>query len=299
MFWGFLKFSTLLYINTYKLICLNFNMLHIIGIGYKKEHINFEMMEIIKKCSYVFLEYYTSFYEDDFEVLSDFISKKITICNREDIEVNVEEKILSKSVTEDVAMLVLGDPLIATTHTDLIIRCKESGIDFKIYNNVSVANYIAKTGLQFYKFGKITSIPFFGEKFMPRTPFIVYNENQKIFAHSLFLLDLNPSSDFAYKGKSRFLTAGDALSFLIKIQKIMIENDEISENEITNMLSLNSYVICCSRMGFNDERIVYGTFSQIIELDKNSNFKEPLCIIIPCKMHEIEQKFLEMFYKIN
>ena len=40
--------------------------LHLIGIGYKKEHISFEQMELIKNSKEVYLEYYTSFYQDEF-----------------------------------------------------------------------------------------------------------------------------------------------------------------------------------------------------------------------------------------
>lgn len=54
----------------------------------------------------------------------------------------------------------MGVPLIATTYTFLLLRAKNEGINFKVYHNISIANLITQTGLQFYKFGKITSIPF-------------------------------------------------------------------------------------------------------------------------------------------
>ena len=71
--------------------------LHLIGIGYKKEDITIEQKKVIEKCENVFLEYYTSFYEDDFSEVEKFLKKKIKICKRIDIEIKVEKKILEKA----------------------------------------------------------------------------------------------------------------------------------------------------------------------------------------------------------
>jgi len=269
-------------------------MLHLMGIGIKKEHINFEMMEIIKKADKVFLEYYTSFYQDSFEDLSEFIGKKVEICNREVIESQIEDRIIKPAKDETIVLLVIGDPLIATTHTDLLMRSTQLKVETKVYNNVSIGNFITRTGLQFYKFGKITSIPFFSEKFMPRTPYLVFQDNFKMGAHSLFLLDLNPSDDWQYKGKEKFLKAGDALEFMLKIPKIMLENEELEEKD-TTLIDEETPAIICSRLGFDDEEIIFDNISGLIKLDKSRNFKEPLCIIIPGDMHEMELKFLENF----
>lgn len=269
-------------------------MLHLIGIGTKKEHINPEMLESIKKSEKVFLEYYTCFYENSFEELSEYLGKKVEICDRNDIESEVEEKILKPSQKKDISLLILGDPLIATTHTDLLLRAKEMKIETKVYSNISIANHITKTGLQFYKFGKITSIPFFSEKFMPRTPYLVYIDNHKMGAHSLFLLDLNPSNDIAYKGKEKFLKAHDALQFLLDIPKIMKDEEEIEEKE-AEFLTEETDAIICSRLGFKDQVISFGTVKELIKEDKIKNYKEPICLVIPGDLHEIEEKFLHQF----
>lgn len=269
-------------------------MLNLIGIGIRKEHINFEMLEAIKKSEKIFLEYYTSFYETEFDELSKYLGKEIIICDREDIESKIEEKILEPAKHKQISLLVLGDPLIATTHTDLLLRAKELGVETNVFQNISIANNIARTGLQFYKFGKITSIPFFSDKFMPRTPYMVFIDNFKMGAHSLFLLDLNPSNDIANKGHEKYLKASDALKFLLKIPKIMLEEEEIEEKEST-FIDNETPAIICSRLGFKDEEIVYDEIGALIKIDEHKNFKEPLCIIIPGDLHEMEEKFLEQF----
>ena len=269
-------------------------MLHIMGIGYKKEHINLEMLKVIKSSSLIFLETYTSFYEDSLRELSKFINKEIIVCDRDDIEINIDKKIFHEAKTSDIVLMIIGDPLIATTHTDLILRCKELKINFKVYSNVSVINFICNTGLQFYKFGKITSIPFFSEKFMPRTPYLIYVDNYKMGAHTLFLLDLNPNEDIAYKGQEKYLKASDALKFMLDIPKFMLENEEIEEKE-ASFIDEETLGIICSRLGFEDEKILYGTISNLIEYDVKNNLKEPICLIIPGDLHEMELKFLSQF----
>lgn len=46
------------------------------------------------------------------------------------------DTIYASAKEEDVAFLVVGDPLCATTHTDLIIRARELGI--KVTRNLSI-----------------------------------------------------------------------------------------------------------------------------------------------------------------
>ncbi len=269
-------------------------MLNLIGIGYKKEHINPEMKELISKSDKIVLEYYTSFYEDSFEELEKYLDTKIIIADRNYIETEIEDKILLPAKNETISLLVIGDPLIATTHTDLLLRAKELNIETKVLNNISIGNLITRTGLQFYKFGKITSIPFFNEKFMPRTPYLVFIDNYKMGAHSLFLLDLNPSNDTAYKGHEKYLKAGNALKFLLEIPQIMVENEELEEKE-SQFIDEETKAIICSRLGFNDEKIYYSSIKELIKFDEENNLKAPLCIIIPGDLHEMEEKYLNLF----
>ena len=269
-------------------------MLHIIGIGTKKEHITQEMKESISQSEKVYIEHYTNFYQHSFEELEQYLDTTITPCVREDIESRVEELLLEPAKEQDITLLIIGDILVATTHTDLLLRAKEMNVKTKLYHNVSIANLITKTGLQWYKFGKVTSIPFFSEKFMPRTPYLQLYDNMTIGAHSLFLLDLNPSNDIAYKGHDKYLPAHKALQFLLDIPKLMLENEEIEEKE-ANIIDEETPALICSRLGMDDEQIWYGTIQELIEKDSEFTLKEPLCIIIPSEMHELEEEFVGGF----
>jgi diphthine synthase len=262
-------------------------MFYLIGIGSRKEQITQEMFECIQKSDSVFLEYYTSFYEDSLEELEKFLGKKLILAPREVVESEIEERMLEPAKEKDVTLLVMGDPLIATTHTDLLLRAEEMQVKTQVIHNISIANSITRTGLQFYKFGKITSIPFFSEKFQPRTPYLVYIDNHKMGAHSLFLLDLDPINE-------KYLKAHEAMQYLLNLPSKMLEEEELEERE-ASMLDEEAELIICSRLGFTDERIRYGNIKDLIEEDKKNPLPEPLCCIIPGDLHEMERNFLEQF----
>src|SRR3989338_2156436 len=113
-------------------------MLSIIGIGLSDEKdITVKGLEIIRKSDAVYLENYTSILNVPVEKLEKFYNKKIILADRTLIEQKAEETILKDAKTKNVALLVVGDALSATTHTDLIKRAREKNIAVKIIHNAS------------------------------------------------------------------------------------------------------------------------------------------------------------------
>jgi len=74
----------------------------------------------------------------------------------------------------------------------------------------------------------------------------------------------------------------------------MLEEEEIFEKEAT-YLDEETDAIICSRLGFDDEKIIFGTFKKLIAYDKKEELKEPICVIVPGDMHEMELTFLKQF----
>lgn len=58
------------------------------------------------------------------------------------------EEILKDAATKDIALLVVGDPFSATTHTDLFLRAKQTEIPCKVVHNASIINAVGCCGLQ-------------------------------------------------------------------------------------------------------------------------------------------------------
>lgn len=98
------------------------------------------------------------------------------------------DEMLDASKYKDVALLVVGDPFSATTHTDLVLRAKEKGIKFQIIHNASILNAVGSCGLQLYSFGETISIPYWTEAWQPDSFFdkIVANFDRNL--HTLCLL---------------------------------------------------------------------------------------------------------------
>src|SRR3989338_624607 len=158
-------------------------MLYLIGLGLNEKGIPLRGIEIIEKCDRVYLENYTV----DFPYEMKDISVKDTIkLGRGDVE---SDRLINEAKKENVALLIYGAPLFATTHISLVLEARKAGISVKIINAGSIFDAVAETGLQLYKFGKISSMPEWKENYKP--DFLKYvKENQSINAHSLILIDV-------------------------------------------------------------------------------------------------------------
>jgi diphthine synthase len=133
-------------------------MLYIIGLGLNEKSISQEGLDAIKKCKEVYLDNYTVEFPYNIEKLEETIKKKILLANRDFVE---SFEIINRAKKEDIALLVYGNPLTATTHISLIQEAKKQKIKSEIIHNASILDAIAETGLQLYKFGKTTSLPNF------------------------------------------------------------------------------------------------------------------------------------------
>jgi diphthine synthase len=227
-------------------------MLYIIGLGLNEKSISFEGIEAIGKCRKIYLENYTVNFPYSIEKLERVIKNKIIPADRNIVEGN---ELINEAKKEDIALLVYGSPLTATTHITLIEEAKKEKVKCKIIYNASILDAVAETGLQLYKFGKITSIPNFeADSFID-----VVKENKKINSHSLILVDIG-------------LEFGKAVR---RIEKIAGKDK----------------IVVCSELGTDNKKIFYGTIKEL----ENKNINAPFCFIIPAKLHFMEQEVLEGF----
>jgi len=249
--------------------------LYFIGIGLCDElDITVRGLETVKKCDYVYLEKYTSILQCPIEDLEKLYHKKIILADRTMVEKKADE-ILDKALTYNVAFLVIGDIFGATTHTDMMLRAKEKNVKCEYIHNASIINSVGIVGLELYKYGKITSVPFSAENFMPETPYDVIKMNRKEGLHALVLLDLRPD-------ESRFMTVNDAIKYLLHIEN----------NRRENIFTDDTICIGCARIGCSDFTIKMGKAKDLLKED----FGKPLhCLIIPGAMHFIEEEALKQW----
>ena len=114
--------------------------LHLIGMGLgDTEDITLRGLKLLKGSKHVYLESYTSIYpalgKEEIRAAYD-LQGEIISADRNLVESGCDE-MLAQAQTEEVSFLVIGDPLCATTHTDLFLRCKERGVAVDVVHNAS------------------------------------------------------------------------------------------------------------------------------------------------------------------
>ena len=146
-------------------------MLYLVGLGLGgPDDITVKGLEIVKKAKRVYLDGYTSVMSCGREHLEKTYGCKINLLHRTEIEDDeAAEKIFEGANIDDVVFLVVGDPLGATTHTDLILRARKKNISYKIVHNASIMNAVSSCGLQLYRFGKTVSIPYWTDDWRPES----------------------------------------------------------------------------------------------------------------------------------
>ena len=236
-------------------------MLYLIGLGLNLHGISSEGLETAKRCKKLYLENYTVDFTYTRDELETFIGKKIESVDREFVE---GLEFIDEADKKDVALLVYGSPLTATTHIAILDECEKSGIKYKVIYAGSVFDAVAECGLQLYKFGKVTSMPAWKKSFEPDSFMEVVKENESIGAHSLILIDIGLD----------FPNAFEQLEKAAKIHKVQLKK-----------------LIVCQQLGIRT-KFLYRTLEETREF---TGVKKPYCIIIPGKLHEMEKEFLENF----
>src|SRR3989338_4300050 len=243
----------------------SFFMLYLIGLGLNIDGISKEGMELVKRCKKIYFENYTVDFPYSFEELQHEIGKKLIPAGREFVE---SLEIIDEAKKQDVALLVYGSPLTATTHITLLHEARSSGIKAVAIHSSSIIDAVAETGLQIYKFGKITSMPKWQKNFNPESFVEIVQQNESIKAHTLILCDIG-------------LEFQDALEQL----EISAKNKNIKLGKI----------VACQKLGTRERKIFYG---KILEL-KERNVSNPFCLIIPGELHFTEKEFLEGFRDVS
>lgn len=265
-------------------------MLYLVGLGLgRPEDITVKGLEIVKKAHAVYLEAYTSILSCGKEKLEDFYGRPIILADRETIEQRSDE-FMDPAKEKDIAILVVGDPFGATTHSDLVLRAVEKEIPYKIVHNASIMNAIGCCGLQLYSFGETISIVFWEENWKPESFFDKIESNISRGLHTLCLLDIKVKEQTVenmMKGNKifeppRYMSTSLAASQLL----------EIVNSREQSTVTPETMCVGLARIGCDDQKIVAAPLKVMVDHDLG----EPLHSLIVCgHMHDLEKDFLKQF----
>ncbi len=247
-------------------------MLHLIGLGlHDVTDITVKGLERVRACDHVYAEFYTAILGGTgVGDLDDFLGVPVEVLDRQGVEEGAKE-IVEQARTSEVALLTAGDPLTATTHTDLMVRCKEAGVEVRIVHAPSIyAAAPGLVGLQHYKFGRTTTLVRPEANWSPTSPFEAVASNRDAGLHTLVLLDIK--ADEAY-----FMHAHDGLKLLL----------ELAERTGNTWFNMDAQAAIVARAGSDVPFVATGTVRDLLATEPG----DPLhTIVIPGEMHAVEEE---------
>lgn len=246
-----------------------------IGLGLHDEKgVTVRGLEAARAADLVFAEFYTSaLLGADARALETLLGKTVHRLSREQVENGKE--ILEAAKDHRVAFLVAGDPMVATTHVDLRLRAAAEGIPTRVIHGVSIQGAAAGAlGLQAYKFGRTTTVPFPSQDREVTSPLDPILENLRAGLHTLVLLDLREDG--------AFLDPKAALESLL----------DMARSRGTTEFGPETWVCILSRVGSPGVRITTQRVTEVLKRDLGP----PLhCLVVPGKLHFLERDALVAF----
>lgn len=253
-------------------------MLYLIGLGlYDEKDLSLRATEVLKKSDEVYVELYTSYFNGSLENLENLTGKKIVVLKRADIE-EKPTPLIEKARARDVSILVPGDPMMATTHIDLVLRAEKQGVRTRIIHASSIYSAVGETGLQLYKFGKTTTIAYPEKNYFPYSPYDALKENSERGLHTLMLLDVK-SED------GRYMTVNEAIGIMLQIEAVRKEG----------FFTEKTLCIGAARIGAEDQAILYGPAGELVKQTEFFLGKPPQILIVHGKLHYMEEEALNRY----
>ena len=214
-------------------------------------------------------------------------------------EVEEPEELFALAKDSLVALLVVGDPLQATTHVDLELRAREVGIECRVFHGISITSVVTgAVGLSNYKFGRQTTLTYPYGDWIATSPMEVLAANWEQNLHTLALLDLDPTG--LGTGDQRPMRPEDAVqSMRLMWEKLQETVDEpLSEDYVrlafrqmaTKLYLQQSFddipVVLCADMGTPEQAIVTTTLGALGD-EKGGRLN---CLVFPAGTGEVEEK---------
>ena len=254
-------------------------MLSIIGLGLDIGDISLKGLNSIREADRVLIETYTLPIPAGYiELLEKETGKKITKTDRKALEDDVRAT-AAPAAEYDLALLVPGDPLVATTHHIIIEAAMDAGAEVRIIHSASIFTAaIGESGLDIYRFGPTTTIPFWSSKYKPVSFIDTIAKNLCNNNHTLVLLDVDAQAGLT-------MSYADAVALLLKAEEMRRKK----------VLGAKKILIMCE-IGTPEQFIVYSEIGDIKleRLEKRMSSKRTV-LIIPAELNFAEARLVRSF----
>ena len=261
--------------------------LWLIGIGPGDlGHMTERARSVARGCKKRYLEGYTAVLPAEQEVLLESVVGPWERMMRPSVE--SPEALLDESRNDSVALMVVGDPMQATTHIDLEARCMEEGIGFEVIPGMSATSLaVSLSGLQSYKFGRQVTLPYSYGDYLATSPLEMILRNLEGGLHTLVLLDLDPTG-MGFDLPTP-MSPSQAISTLEEMKERWLEEEDglNSTSVIKSVLAINEWEgMLLSDVGTKGQRIFSGSLEEISKIQGGWVHS----LIIPSGMSENERE---------
>lgn len=247
--------------------------LTIIGLGLDSEvDLSLRGLEAARRAEEIFLEDYTSRLANlSLPRLEELVRKPVRLLNRHDLEHPRLVSFLEGIASKNVALIVPGDPLTATTHQAIRQEALKQGLGVRVIHGASIFTAApGLAGLFIYKFGPSATITFADNP--SAAPYETLYENKQRGLHTLFFLDIRRQED-------RYMKIAEALQTL----------KDIENRERRGVITDDALFVGVAQAGSETPIVRGGTLSELLFIDFGA---APHTLIAPGKLHFMEEEFL-------
>ncbi len=250
-------------------------MLWFIGTGINGYRgLSIAALEVLRKCDIVYIERFTSaFSEVDIQGLNSLLQMHTKPVQRGFVEDGRD--LLEEARTKDVALVTYGDPLIATTHSELHSRAAKNSIKTAILHSASgITSIIGESGLHVYKFGRMTTM--MSELHSAVTVYNTIFQNLLAGSHTLILTEYSHNDE----SKEPFFLGPSS------VFKMLLDSEQAQKHKI---FSGNTFAVVASRVGMEDQKIISGKVKSLMKVEFGIG---PHSVIVTGALHFTETQAL-------
>uniref|UniRef100_A0A8C1LM15 diphthine methyl ester synthase n=1 Tax=Cyprinus carpio TaxID=7962 RepID=A0A8C1LM15_CYPCA len=256
-------------------------MLYFIGLGLgDAKYITVKGLEIVRQCSRVYLEDYTSILWYPFSVVGAYFGV-----------LNAKKKKNQFNLPR------------ATTHSDLVLRALNAGIQYHVVHNASIMNAVGCCGLQVrIKLQSnvvilrifVVSIVFWTDTWRPESFYDKIKKNRDMGPHTLCLLDIKvkeQSMKNLMRGRNiyeppRYMTFAQAAEQLLEI----LQNQRDRGEELA--MTQDTVCVGLAQIRAEVQTIHSGTLQELMSCDLGGPLHS---MIISGHLHSLEVDMLKLF----
>ena len=217
--------------------------LYIVGAGPGSEYLTLKAIKALARSRKIYIDTYTSIAPGVDEELVARLAPEAEVVRATRLHLEEEStRIIEEAREADIAILVPGDPLTATTHIALAVEARKRGVEAHIVPGVAgPLAVLDATGLQFYRLGKPVTLVYPEEGFKPYSTVETIHDNHRRGLHTLVLLDLRLD-----QGKA--MTIPEAVKLLLDLEAELAKNGELEP------VLQEALLIGVARAGLPDQR---------------------------------------------